>query len=237
LFAVIVGFGGNMNSKRYVVAGVWRLTFLLVGSAFGQTACASWRNDNGFQEGPDSWCLISARNVATGVTVTQLSNEVGVYNFPVLQPGTYEISAELAGFKKAVQKQVELPYAGSVRIDFTLELGGLSQTVEVTVAQDSILKESSASVGDVLTQDRVQNLPLVGNNVMDLLNTLPGISINPDGEYLNTVAGLSISTINSTRDGLPIADGRQAADDPNYRPATRGFPQRRWFPIWLAKFA
>src|SRR5262249_46691201 len=110
---------------------------------------------------------ISAKNVSTGITTTQITNESGTYNFPVLQPGTYEVSAELPGFKKAVQKDVQLPYASSVRIDFTLEVGAVAQTVEVTAAGNAALRESSASVGDVLTQDRVQNLPLVGNNVLD----------------------------------------------------------------------
>jgi hypothetical protein len=196
----------------------------LAGSVFAQTGNALL---GGTVQDPTNALIpgvtITAKNVATGVTLTRLTNESGTYNFPVLQPGTYEVSAELAGFKKALQKNVELPYAGAVRIDFTLELGAAAQTVEVVIAGDSILRESSASVGDVLTQDRVQSLPLVGNNVLDLLSTLPGISINPDGEYLNTVAGLSINTINSTRDGLPIGDDRQAANDPSYRPGYKAF--------------
>jgi hypothetical protein len=132
---------------------------------------------------------------------------------------------------------VQLPYAGSVRIDFTLELGGLSQTVEVTFARDSILRESSASVGDVLTQDRVQNLPLVGNNVMDLLNTLPGIIDQSRRRVSEHGCRLSINTINSTRDGLPIADGRQAADDPTTAREQGVSPTTTWFPIWSAKSA
>jgi len=54
---------------------------------------------------------ITAKNVDTGVLTTQLTNDAGVYSFPVLQPGTYEISAELTGFKKTIQK-TDLPYAG-----------------------------------------------------------------------------------------------------------------------------
>ena len=54
---------------------------------------------------------------------TTLSNESGTYNFPVLQPGTYEVSADLTGFKKVVNNEVELPYAGQIRLNFTLEVG------------------------------------------------------------------------------------------------------------------
>src|SRR6185295_7714204 len=75
--------------------------------------------------------LITAKNVGTAVAVTQLTNESGIYSFPALQPGTYDVSAELTGFKKSLQK-AELPYAGQVRVNFTLELGQSSQTVEIT---------------------------------------------------------------------------------------------------------
>jgi protocatechuate 3,4-dioxygenase beta subunit len=57
------------------------------------------------------------------VTNTQLTNESGAYSFPVLQPGTYRISAELPGFRKEVFNEVQLPYAGQIRLDITLQVG------------------------------------------------------------------------------------------------------------------
>ena len=163
---------------------------------------------------------ITAKNVNTGIATTQLTNESGIYTFPVLQPGTYEISAELSGFKKSIQKS-ELPYAGQVRANFTLEIGQSNQTVDVSVSSDSILRETSASVGDVLSSDRIQNLPLVGNNVLDLLETLPGLRTSPAGDSFDTVNGLNIDTINVTRDGLTINDGRYAAGSTDGRHGDR----------------
>ena len=158
---------------------------------------------------------IVTKNIDTNVTVTQVTNESGVYSFPVLQPGTYEVSAELPGFKKAVQKAVqkaELPYAGQVRVNFTLEVGRASQTVEVTVDAESLLTQSSASVSDVLTQAKIESMLVVGNNVLDLLTALPGMAISPTGNTsFDTVNGLNLDTINVTRDGLSINDGRYAA--------------------------
>ena len=154
---------------------------------------------------------ITAKNVATGITVKQITNESGIYSFPALQPGTYEVSAELPGFRTSVQK-TDLPYAGQVRVNFTLEIGQATQTtVDVTATTDSILRESSASVGDVLQRSKIENLPLVGNNVLDLLATLPGLRTSPAGDSFDTVNGLGIDTINVTRDGLSINDGRYAA--------------------------
>ena len=142
--------------------------------------------------------------------LTQVTNESGVYNFPVLQPGTYEVSAELPGFKKGIQK-AELPYAGQVRLNFTLEIGQTAEVVEVTTSSESVLLESSASVSNVLTQRKIESLPLVGNNVLDLLETLPGLRSSPAGDAFDTVNGLGLDSINVTRDGLSINDGRYAA--------------------------
>src|SRR5262245_38305654 len=132
------------------------LLVVLAGNLFAQTGNSSL---GGIVEDPSKALIpgvtVTATNVATGVISKQVTNESGVYNFAALQPGNYEVSAELPGFKKALQK-AELPYAGQVRVNFTLEIGQTSQTVEVTVAADSLLRESSASVGDVLPLSKIE---------------------------------------------------------------------------------
>src|SRR5438552_14138250 len=104
----------------------------LAGNIFAQTGNASL---GGSVQDPSNALIpgvtITAKNVDTAVTTMQITNESGVYSFPVLQPGTYEVSAELPGFKKAVQK-AELPYAGQVRINFALEVGQTSAVIDVT---------------------------------------------------------------------------------------------------------
>ena len=183
----------------------------LAGNVFAQTGNASL---GGIVEDPSRALIpgvtITAKNAGTAVTLTQVTNESGVYNFPALQPGAYEVSAELPGFKKSLQR-AELPYAGQVRVNFTLEIGQTSQAVEVTASPDSVFIESTASVSDVLTQKKIESLPLVGNNVLDLLTTLPGLRTSPAGDAFDTVNGLGLDTINVTRDGLSINDARYAA--------------------------
>jgi hypothetical protein len=156
---------------------------------------------------------ITAVNVDTNVPSTTLTNESGVYNFPVLLPGTYKVSAELQGFKKEVSENVKLGYAAQLRLDFTLTVGTTSQIVEVTSTAESALRESSASVGDVLTQERISALPIIGNNVLELLTTMPGLRISPTGTdgSANTIGGLTMDAINATRDGLSINDTRYSS--------------------------
>jgi hypothetical protein len=158
---------------------------------------------------------VTATNVDTNIAQTTVSNESGSYSFPVLQPGTYRVTADLPGFKQAVFTDVRLPYAGQVRLNVTLQVGTASTTVEVTVAAASLLRESSASVGDVLTRADIQNLPMVGNNVLDLLATMPGFRESPDagiggGGTNNSVNGLSMDSVNATRDGISVNDARNS---------------------------
>ena len=146
-----------MRRRLYVGVLVTLMFAGLAGNAFAQTGSAQLGGivaDSTKALVPG--VTVIAKNSGTGVAQTQITNESGAYSFPVLQPGTYEVSAELPGFKKSVQRDVALPYAGQVRLNFTLEIGAVTTSVEVSVAQESVLRETSASVGDVLTmrQDR-----------------------------------------------------------------------------------
>ena len=200
--------------KRYLmVVAVSMLLLELAGHAFAQGGSAQL---GGIAQDTSKALIpgvtITAKNVATGVTTVQLTNESGAYSFPVLQPGTYEISAELSGFKKFIQRNVEVTYAAQIRLNVTLEVGSAGQSVDVTARSESILRESSASVGDVLTQDKIQNLPIVGNNVLDLLFTLPGMRLSPAGDQADTVNGLGMNSVNMTRDGMSTVDTRNYAE-------------------------
>src|SRR5262245_5680643 len=130
--------------KRSWIIGAFS-TLLLIGIAATALAQGGSAQLGGIVQDPSKALIpgvtVTTRNVGTGITQAQITNESGTYSFPVLQPGTYEVSAELPGFKRSVQKDVVLPYAGQVRLNFTLEVGNVAQSVDVTVAQDSVLRE------------------------------------------------------------------------------------------------
>src|SRR6185436_13909540 len=138
-----------MLRKTVIVA-----VLLLVGmaaSGYGQTGNAQL---GGTVMDPSNALIpgvtVTATNVDTNIVQTTISNETGSYNFPVLQPGKYKVTADLPGFKQAVYSDVVLPYAGQIRLNFTLQVGTASTTVEVSAAATSVIRDSSASVGDVL---------------------------------------------------------------------------------------
>jgi hypothetical protein len=150
----------------------------------------------------------TATNNATGVITTAVSNEAGAYNITGLLPGAYTVSAELPGFQKATFTGVTLGNAQQVRLNFTLQVATQSQAVEVTATADTLLATSSSSVGEVLSQQRVQDLPIVGNNVLSFFNLMPGVRMDDNG-VTGTFAGLAADKINVQRDGIDAsASGR-----------------------------
>ncbi len=160
---------------------------------------------------------VTATNTGTGIVSTVISNEAGAYQFASLQTGAYRVSAELPGFQTAAFEGVALGISQQVRLNFTLQVGSVSQAVEVTVAADTLIATSSSSVGSVLPEYKVRDLPLGGRNVMDLVTTSAGVSnaMNTAGSGLGgfegdtgIFAGGRFSAVNTTRDGFVVTDGR-----------------------------
>jgi len=121
---------------------------------------------------------VTATNNATSVATTVVSNEAGTYNFASLSPGVYTVTARLPGFQTATFTSVQLGNRDQIRLNFTLKIASVATNLEVSVAADTLLTTASPSVGQVLSQEKVQDLPLVGNNVLDLLRILPGARMN-----------------------------------------------------------
>src|ERR1044071_3704637 len=193
--------GGDMV-RRFLIAGVVLLSAAVSIQAFGQSTYATV---SGTIEDPSHALLpgvtVTALNNATGVVTTVISNDSGAYNLTSLLPGTYTVKAELPGFQTKSFTDVQLGNAAQVRLNFTVQVAGQAQSVEVTVAADTLLATSSSSVGEVLSQQKVQDLPIVGNNVISFFTLMPGVRMNDDG-VTGTFAGLRAENINVQRDGV-----------------------------------
>jgi hypothetical protein len=151
--------------------------------------------------------------VSTGIT-----NESGTYNISALLPGVYTVSAELPGFQTQTFTDVRLGNAVQARLNFTLQVAGVNTTVEVTVSADRMLIESTSSVGAVLPEKAVRELPIVGvmgNDAMNLVRTLPGVNLANDlilSANDSKLAGISAANVVVQRDGVDAsAAGRWPA--------------------------
>lgn len=117
---------------------------------------------------------VRARNEATSDTRQQVSNNEGLYTFSQLPPGSYEVTVEMQGFRKAVQKGAELRVNQTLELNIPLQLGEVSQTVEVT-AGVSLLDTQSANRAVTLDQAAVLDLPSNTRNPFALVHVNAGV--------------------------------------------------------------
>jgi hypothetical protein len=150
---------------------------------------------------------VTATNTGTGIVTVVITNESGAFQFASLQPGVYEIKAELAGFQTAVAKDFQLGGAQQTRLNFTLQVGAAAgTTIDVAVAADTLLATSSNSIGTVLPEYKVRDLPLAVRDVFGLVGATAGAQ--EVGGLLGGFAGMRISAANTTRDGMNVSAGR-----------------------------
>src|SRR4051812_13982023 len=181
------------------------LCLLLATSSFAQTSGIS-----GTVSDPTSALIpgvaVTATNTATGVVSTSLTNDSGTYNFVTLPPGPYKITAALQGFQTATVENITLGSAETQRFNIVLKLGSAAgTTVDVAVDASQIIAQSSPSIGEALNADKVRDLPMIGGDVLQLINTVAGV--NGTGATAN-FAGIGAGSINTVRDGLSVSDGR-----------------------------
>jgi len=116
-----------------------------------------------------------ATNSATNATRTTSTNEAGLYSFPALPPGTYDLKVQMKGFATAVRTGISLQVQQTLRADFSLQLGDVAQTIEIK-GVTGMLDTESAAVGTVIENKRILDLPLNGRNFLQLVALTPNVS-------------------------------------------------------------
>jgi hypothetical protein len=124
---------------------------------------------------------VTAKNVDTGNTRDTTTTGSGDYSFTLLPVGTYSVSAEHRGFSKAEQSGIRLNVDQVQRIDLTLAVGSTTETVTVEASSLAVETETS-SVGQVINERQVTQLPLNGRNFLQLLFLGAGAVSPPNGE-------------------------------------------------------
>jgi hypothetical protein len=125
---------------------------------------------------------VTATNQSTNVAYTALTNDAGNYTIASVPVGTYVVKAEHTRFRTATTKPIQLEAKQIARLDFTLEIGPLEDTVEVT-AEAPVLQTESATVGEVISGTTVTALPLNGRNTGQLSLLLPGVVTPNPGSF------------------------------------------------------
>jgi hypothetical protein len=162
--------------------------------------------------------VVELKSKATGALRTAKATSEGHYQFNLIPPGLYEITAEAAGFKKFSGDNVQLQVAQEATLNVKLEIGATSEVVQVESAT-SMLNTESAAQGTVITQEKIVSLPLNGRQFIQLALLVPGANaggrqVQQDTVRLNQTGGIS-SSGGRTNNNAFLLDGA-VNTDPDY---------------------
>src|SRR5437899_5836914 len=148
------------------------------------------------------------------------TNETGNYSLPYLVPGAYDVRVESAGFKVATRKGVELQVGAIARIDFKLEVGEITQQVEVT-GGTPLLSTETAALGTVIENRRIVDLPLNGRNYLQLVTLSPNVTTEGGAGGAGGLQGGARSNTSLSIAGQRLEYNRYTLDgmentDPNF---------------------
>jgi carboxypeptidase family protein len=197
-----------MSKLRF---GSFLLTSFLLLSVFALTAFAQGGTTvRGVVKDPQgnlvSGATVTITDPSKNFTRTQQTNQDGAYVFNAVPPGTYNLEVTAQGFKTAsasgLQALVDTP---TVR-DVQLEIGAVSETVDVTSAAEAAINTSDATIGNSFERKRIVELPLNANNVVGLLSLQPGVSRSG---YVN---GGRADQSNITLDGVDVNEQQDGLD-------------------------
>jgi hypothetical protein len=163
---------------------LWILAFVCLGawSAYAQEVSAGI---TGRITDPSGGSIVGAKVVAKdvdrGTEWPTTTNEEGIYAFPRVPVGRYSLRVEASGFKTAVQSDITLEINQRARIDMTMQVGGVAETVTVS-GEAALLQTETTQVGSVISAETIVNTPLVSRNPIALTLLAPGVTTpNPAG--------------------------------------------------------
>src|SRR5918994_997012 len=142
-------------------------------------------------------------NTATNERREGVTGEDGAYRFVNLVPGTYRLEVELPGFQRYVRDQIVVNVQSTPRIEATLQLGSLEETVSVT-GEAPLLQTENASVGTVVGSRAVQELPLNGRTVLNLIAVAP--TVVPQGGSEGSLTGKNVFAAGNYQIGGGVAN-------------------------------
>jgi hypothetical protein len=117
---------------------------------------------------------VRVTNKETGAVSTAHTNESGLYTASYLVPGTYDVSVDFSGFKKTERLGVQVRVSDVLDIEFKLEVGSAAETVEVK-GGTPLLEASNVSLGQVVEERQIQDLPIQAGNANELVLLTPGV--------------------------------------------------------------
>jgi hypothetical protein len=152
------------------------------------------------------------KDTATGTPRATTTSTAGSYEFLELRPGTYDLAVEAKGFRRTVERNIVVNVGPVVHLDVTLELGSVTETVEVT-AETPLVEPDKTSISTAVDVRAMQNLPLLDRQFLNLALTVPGTVPGAPGTSVAatsvetfSVAGMRSQSNNYPLDGISTND-------------------------------
>src|ERR1043166_6577677 len=208
--------GGPWEGYMYLrlFAGIG-IVILFAGAALAQTASVTGRVTDA-SGGIVPQAKVAIQSAESGIGTTAETNSDGYYNISSLQPGKYTLTVTKAGFAAVKQTDLTLDVNQVARLDFTLQVGAVSETVEVA-AQAVLLESETSTIGQVIGTKQVMELPLLGRNPYALAMLVPGVRPSVG---VNNVPIDQISTVSFVINGQRAATNEFLLDGaPNSAPS------------------
>src|SRR5256885_3058498 len=141
---------------------------------------------------------VTLTHESTGTSSTTNTNDSGDYSFPQVAVGTYRMEFDLAGFKKNLQRSVNVDLNQVVTLNSTLQLGQAKETVEVT-SEAPLVDTTSTQLGAVVNDRSVSNLPLAERNTYQFLSLQPGVQSTTGGDLFYGSDRAGVVSVNGGR--------------------------------------
>ena len=208
-----------MSSRVFIAIIVLSFLLLPFARAQNEAALSGTVTDTTGAVVPNATVKLTSHEQGTVRTVQ--TNQAGVYQFSFLPPGTYDLDVSANGFKTVNRTNETLAVAQNARLDFSLEVGNVSENVTVSASTESVNTES-AEVGAVVDNTRVVEMPLNGRTFYSLAPLVPNVTPPAQGSSLSyrggfNVAGNAEANNNFTVNGFDNTDTVTA--QPNFRPS------------------
>jgi len=157
---------------------------------------------------------VTIKNLDTGLTRNVSTSDDGSYSAPELPVGNYSVTVEKAGFKTGIVAGAKVEVSSERRVDFTLQPGQLSQTVEVQGEELPLIESTSNTLGGIVESKVVTTLPVNGRDYQKLIFLVPGVTGSPD-QITDSPGSFGIFSVNGARgrannfllDGTDMNDG------------------------------
>jgi hypothetical protein len=177
---------GNIP-RRYFLATLFAFILISSTSTYAQstfgTVVGTVTDSSG---SPIPATSVALTNLGTNEKRTQATNGDGLYQFVNVTPGKYSVEVQKPGFKRILRSPITVETQSTSKIDIPLQVGDVSQTVEVT-AQTPLLQPESSSLGQVVDERKTTELPLNGRNPLNLVALVP--SVVPQGGSMSAPNG------------------------------------------------